>query len=174
MRRFFAEKKIRVEYEAAGAPAGKPQVVFMRPLKINELPRLMRFIERWKAGGVPAGDIAPADFLELISIVGATVEGVNDLPFAVFAALVEVFYDFNFPKPDPDVVVPEDGWFARLLDSLVSLGHRHAEIMEYTLPQFGGYIDSAVERLGRQAGNEKRQKVDPFDALAALGVPVMK
>ena len=166
MEDYFAETTIRIEPE----DGGQPTTLIMRPLKVKEIPSLLR-LEAVADRDAAGGDLSSfADFIELVD---GTVDGdVKALHRDALDGIIKTFDDLNFPegvkrKPG-DAKKFEEKEFARMVEYLIAQGHAFSEIEEYTLPRFRLFVELAGERLS----GKPRKKVDPLEALKGLGIPV--
>ena len=188
MNTFFTERIIHIDLEGA-----ERVTLTMRPLKIRELPGYLRCLKRLETNNshsratslVALHGRCPERIIpELIDIIAVTVDkSLYNLPSVALSHIIDVFMDLNFPE-SRDVPAGrlyrqnqkskirnlEDGAFAMMLDFLISQGHRYADILEYTLPQFRQFIEASVERL---TGIKKKKK-EPLEALLGLGIPIRK
>ena len=170
MGEYFAETVIRLEI--AGRSKDEAVLVLrMRPLKVKEIPLLLRLAGASRA---TAGDLA--GFVEFIDLLAGTVDGeIKGLHRDALDGLIGAFEKLNFPKgvekpsaPDKPPKPFDEKEFARQIEFLIHQGHSFSEIEDYTLPRLRLFVELATERL---TGKIKK-KVNPLDALRGLGIPV--
>jgi hypothetical protein len=141
---------------------------FMRFLKVKELPEFYRINE--------IKDERERT-LAFIAMIKEKVTGeIDSLPAN---DVRDAFIDMNFGSPaerDKKKVGAEDFLpvhnLASAIGFLVSQGHRLSDIMEYPLPRFRLYGDTASDRV--YGKKEKPKKMDPLDAFIKLGFPIKR
>ena len=163
---YFAEKTIRIESEGEDDPV----TLVMRPLKVKEIPLLLRL------EAVANRDVSDlSSFADFIDLVDGTVDGdITVLPREALDGIIKTFDELNFPermKRKPATPAKEkfdEKEFARMVEYLVAQGHAFSEIEEYTLPRFRLFVELAIERLS----GKPKKRVEPLEALRGLGIPV--
>jgi len=165
MEHYFSETTIRIAPES-----GEEITLIMRPLKVKELPDLLRLEARAASGD---GEATIAGFADFIDLVDGTVDGdIKALPTEALDGIIKAFDGLNFPagakKGKASKKPFDEKEFARSIEFLISQGHAFSEIEEYTLPRFRLFVDLAIERLTAKP----KKKVDPMEALAGLGIPM--
>lgn len=165
----FEELPIPINIEG-----GKDFMVFMRLLKVKEIPILNRIVymqERDKNSEQAA--------IMLISLAASTLNVSSDeVPIEASSGLVKNMISFNFPekketpddkpddKPKKDKPKKKDG-LINCIDFLISNGHNYGDIMEYPVRVYDHFIITIAERLG-----VKQKPVDPAEAFRKLGLKV--
>lgn len=166
---FFEELPIPINIEG-----GKNFVVFMRLLKVKEIPILNRIVYMQERD--PNSEQAA---VMLILLAGSTLNlPIDEIPVEASSGLVKHMISFNFPekKKDPDDKTDDkskkdtqkkkDG-LVKCMDFLISNGHKYSDIMEYPVKIFDNFIITVAERLGC-----KPKVTDPAEAFRKLGLPV--
>lgn len=160
---FFSEKCVKIHNRK-----GEEIELCMRPLKIKELPLLIR-INRHADSNSIASDIELT--MELLELIGQTIDSeIQDDWIA--EELIDVFFKYNFPdiekrKAEHGKGKEEDKDFGIVFDFLIWQGHNFSEILEYTLPQFLSFEKAALDRL---LGYKKPKKMSPFDLASKIGI----
>ncbi|MEE9356235.1 MAG: hypothetical protein V3U75_11650 [Methylococcaceae bacterium] len=165
---FFEELPIPINIEG-----GKSFLVFMRLLKVKEIPILNRIVYMQERD--PNSEQAA---VMLISLAASTLNVSSDeVPIEASSGLVKNMINFNFPekekapddnpdKPKKDKSKKKDG-LINCIDFLISNGHNYGDIMEYPVRVFDHFIVTVAERLG-----VKQKPVDPAEAFRKLGLKV--
>jgi hypothetical protein len=167
---FFEELPISINIEGED----KSFVVFMRLLKIKEIPILNRIVYMQERD--PNSEQAA---VMLVSLARSTLNvSSEEMPVETSSGLVKHMISFNFPekektpddKPDdkPKKSKPKkkDG-LVNCIDFLIANGHTYSDIMEYPVKIFDNFITTVAERLGM-----KPKVTDPAAAFRKLGLPV--
>lgn len=167
MDNFFAETYLTIEDES-----GESFELRMRPLKVKELPQFMRISAQ--AGET---DKELETLPGLIGLIKQTVDGdITGLPLDVLDGIIDAFMEINFKngatapggakkKSDKIDIASE---LAIAFDFLICQGHAFNEIMEYTLPQFRIFQQTACDRLT----GKKKQEKNPIDVFRKMGIPI--
>ncbi|WKZ15431.1 MAG: hypothetical protein QY317_16165 [Candidatus Jettenia caeni] len=167
---FFQNCTICIDINYGDASQGHLHKLTMRPLKVRELPLFLKYLDKTKKG-----HDAVLDLIDIISLV--VDKPLKDLPSLALSSIVTVFMELNFPEKDKQIgsrkntdKVIEEGQFARMIDFLISQGHHYQDILDYTLPQFKQFTNTAIERLT----GKRIEKKEPIDALTHLGIPIRR
>jgi hypothetical protein len=159
---FFQELPITINIED-----GDSFVVFMRPLKIKEIQILNRVAHLQEKN---PGDEQAAMMLVSLVINTLNVSG-DEIPVGAASGLVSRMIEYNFPRDqkteDKKSKKNIKGDLIDCFDFLIAQGHRHSDIMEYTISQFNNFIVIIAERLGI-----KKKPMDAAEAFRKLGLPV--
>lgn len=167
MQEFFAEKQIEITGDS-----GKAITFYMRPLIVDELPKLFRIKEMQAQRKHAFGNV--------LDLVGSTIDiEIDDLPCEALEGLIDTFIKFNFGKPETGKTPPAGTKKARqevtmsdcamVMEAMINQGHALSEIKKYTLPQFMAIQDAIANRL---SGNTKKSKPKSLqDAFADFGIP---
>jgi hypothetical protein len=166
---FFEELPIPINIEG-----GESFIVFMRLLKVKEIPILNRIVYMQERD--PESQQAA---VMLISLAASTLNVPSDeMPVEASSGLVKNMINFNFPKkeetpddnpddkPKKDKPKTKDG-LINCMDFLIANGHTYHDIMEYPVKVFDNFIVTVAERIGL-----KQKMVDPAAAFRKLGLPV--
>lgn len=158
MDRFFEEKEIEIEVEGGGK-----LTLFMRPLKIREIPLAMR-VSELRESGTEENEYLPY-LIELLE--NSISKEIRKFPSSTLNELIEIYIDFNFAKLESvkknrKSVYESD--LAVMFDFLIQSGHSFGDIQEYTITQFKLFFDVAYHRV------MKIQKGNPKDILKKMGV----
>ncbi len=156
---FFIEKTIVLELDG-----GETLRLFMRPLKVKEIPLTCR-VSKMQQERLSEAEQLP----HLIQLVQETIDtNIEGLPFSVLDHLVGVLFDFNFSdesnKKPKKRSVPAPSELAIAFDFLICQGHTFTDILEYTLPQVRLFQTVAAERI------QGIKRVDPETGLLGTGV----
>ncbi|MCK5128154.1 MAG: hypothetical protein KAR42_18000 [candidate division Zixibacteria bacterium] len=166
---FFEELPIPINIEG-----GKNFMVFMRLLKVKEIPILNRIVYMQERD--PNSEQAA---IMLISLAASTLNVSSDeVPVEASSGLVKNMISFNFPKKDePPDDKPDDkpkkdkqknkNGLVNCIDFLIANGHKYGDIMEYTVKVFDNFIVTIADRLG-----DKQKPTDPAEAFRKLGLKV--
>lgn len=158
---FFDEKPILISI-----PGFDTFTIFMRPLKVREIPLLNRITYLQEKD---PSDQQAALMLVLLAVSTTNVSK-NDLPGGAAGGLVRYFIEYNFPK-DENIEPPSSkkkGGMAECFDFLISNGHIYSDIMDYPVKHFNKLVDVASIRLGL-----KKEPMDAVKAFGKLGIPVL-
>jgi len=141
---FFDEMRIKITL-----PEGQSFTVFMRPLKVKEISILNR-ITYLQEKNV---DDEQAAMMLIKLVVDTTSHTSKEIPQIAIEGLIKNFIEFNFPKDKPVKKVKkktETVGIIDCIDFLISIGHTYSDIMEYHIPQFNAFIETASIRLGHK------------------------
>lgn len=162
MEDLFGEgKTVRIE-----AIYGDTVERYMRFLKVKELPEFYRINE--------IKDERERTLAFIAMIKQRVVGEIDSLPAD---DIRDAFVDMNFGKAEPGEKKTSDeinivNNLASAIGFLVSQGHSLSDIMEYPLPRFRLYGDTASDRV--YGKKEKPTKMDPLDAFIKLGFPIKR
>jgi len=161
---FFEELPIPISTED-----GESIIVFMRPLKVKEIPILNRIIY------LQERDTNSEQAIKMLVLLAANTLSVsnNEIPTEIHNELVQHMIEFNFPKKDdnpekkPNNKQEEKDGLINCFDFLIANGHSYSDIMNYPVKIFNNFIIVTMERLGI-----KQKPIDPATAFRKLGLPV--
>lgn len=166
---FFEELPIPINIEGEG----KSFVVFMRLLKVKEIPILNRIVYMQERD--PNSEQAA---VMLISLAASTLNVPSDeIPVEASSGLVKNMISFNFPKKEealndkseekPTKKPRKKDGLVNCIDFLIANGHTYSDIMEYPVKIFDTFIMTVADRL-----RIKPKTTDPAEAFRKLGLPV--
>lgn len=153
---FCEGKTVRLD-----TPDGEVEL-YMRYLKVRELPELFRII---------AIEDYDRKMIASIALVKRVAE-IDDLPHDALSAVFDAFKKMNLPDPagtgeeasDEASAVDNFTW---AFDFMISQGHSIDTIMEYPLPRYRRLLEAATDRV---FGKKKEQ--DPLTFFQKMGIPV--
>jgi hypothetical protein len=162
---FFAEKPIFINLE--DIEGEDSFYVFMRPLKVKEIPILNRITY--------LQTINPEDEQAGIMLMNLMVDCLNvtseEIPASATSGLIQHLIKYNFPKKDESKNTSENkkknkNKLVNCFDFLITNGHTESDIMEYPINRFDDYINVVATRLGI-----KKEPVSAEVALKKIGLP---
>lgn len=167
---FFKEKPIVINITNIEGDESFDEsfTVFMRPLKIKEIPILNRITHLQEKD---ANDEQAA--MMLISLAVGTLDVTSEeLPMSASGGIVAKFIEYNFPKDENTEAAIEKAKKSKnniddCIAFLIEHNHIYSDILEYPIPHFNGFVSILAEKLGT-----KKKPMNAADAFRKLNIPV--